>query len=103
LYIPGHELPIMLDEGAPMTRFLARIRDEVHRFVITFHRAKRSKRVFNSKLDSVSGVTAEMKRRLLKHFKSNKGIAAATSEEVAKVGRMPGALAQRIVLALNKK
>ena len=103
LYIPGHELPIMLDEGAPMTRFLARIRDEVHRFVITFHRAKRSKRVFNSKLDSVSGVTAEMKRRLLKHFKSNKGIAAATAEEVAKVGRMPGALAQRIVVALNKK
>lgn len=101
LYIPGEELPLLLDEGAPMTRFLARIRDEVHRFVITFHRSKRSKRVFASKLDSISGVSAEMRQRLLKHFKSIEGIAAASPADIAKVGRMPRALAERIVVVLR--
>jgi excinuclease ABC subunit C len=84
-----------------MTRFLARIRDEVHRFVITFHRSKRSKRVFASKLDSISGVSAEMRQRLLKHFKSIEGIAAASPADIAKVGRMPRALAERIVVVLR--
>jgi excinuclease ABC subunit C len=102
LYIPGEEVPVLLDEGAPMTRFLARIRDEVHRFVITFHRSKRSKRVFSSKLDSISGVSAEMRQRLLKHFKSIEGIAAASPDDVAKVGRMPRALAERIVVTLRR-
>jgi excinuclease ABC subunit C len=102
LYIPGQETPLLLDEGDPMTRFLARIRDEVHRFVITFHRSKRSKRVFGSKLDSISGVSPEMKRRLLRHFKSNEGIASASPEEIARVGRMPSVLAQRIVVTLKK-
>lgn len=101
LYIPGEELPLLLDEGAPMTRFLARIRDEVHRFVITFHRSKRSKRVFASKLDSISGVSPEMRQRLLKHFKSIEGIAAANPAEISKVGRMPRALAERIVVVLR--
>lgn len=103
LYIPGREEPLLLEEGSLMTRFLARIRDEVHRFVITFHRAKRSKRVFGSKLDSISGVTPEMRRRLLRHFKALDRIAAAAESEVARVGRLPGALARKIVLELKKK
>jgi excinuclease ABC subunit C len=102
LYIPGRDEPLLLEEGDPMTRFLARIRDEVHRFVITFHRAKRAKRVFGSKLDVVSGVTPEMRGRLLRHFKTLEAIAEAPSEDIARVGRMPAALARRIVLSLRK-
>lgn len=103
LYIPGRDEPLLLEEGDPMTRFLARIRDEVHRFVITFHRSKRAKRVFGSKLDSVSGVTPEMRGRLLRHFKTIEAIAEASGEDVARVGRMPAALAKRIVLRLRKE
>jgi excinuclease ABC subunit C len=86
-----------------VTRFLSKIRDEVHRFVITFHREKRSKRVFRSKLDEISGVSPEHKQRLLKHFKTLEAIAGASVEDVAKVGRMPGALARKVRSVLNQE
>jgi excinuclease ABC subunit C len=100
LYMPGNEEPLLLDEGAPITRFLSRIRDEVHRFVITFHRDKRAKRVFQTRLDSVSGVSAEMRQRLLKHFKTVDAVGEAPVEQVASVGRMPVALARKVLRAL---
>jgi excinuclease ABC subunit C len=102
LYIPGTEEPLLLDEGAPITRFLARIRDEVHRFVITFHRDKRAKRVFQTRLDSVPGVSVEMRRRLLKHFKTVDAIGEAPVSELAAVGRMPITLARRLAHVLTK-
>lgn len=102
LYIPGTEEPLLLDEGAPITRFLARIRDEVHRFVIKFHRDKRAKRVFQTRLDSVPGVSVEMRRRLLKHFKTVDAIAEAPVSELAAVGRMPITLARRLAHVLTK-
>jgi excinuclease ABC subunit C len=97
LYLEGNEEPILLDEGDLVTRFLARMRDEVHRFVITFHRQKRAKRVFASVLDSISGLGPERRGRLLKHFGSVKAIGSAPVEEVAKVGRMPLPLAEKVV------
>lgn len=101
LFIPGREESLLLEEGAPLTRFLSRIRDEVHRFVITFHRDKRAKRVFQTRLDTVSGVSPEMKRRLLRHFKTVDAIGAASVDEVAKVARMPVTLARKIVVKLK--
>jgi excinuclease ABC subunit C len=101
LYITGRDEPLRLDEAAPITRFLARIRDEVHRFVITFHREKRAKRVFRTRLDDISGVSAEMRQRLLKHYHTVTAIAQAPAEEVAKVARMPITLARRVVLSLK--
>jgi excinuclease ABC subunit C len=102
LFIPGREESLLLDEGAALTRFLSRIRDEVHRFVITFHREKRAKRVFQTRLDIVPGVSVEMRRRLLRHFQTVEAIGAAAPEEIASVGRMPITLARRVVLELNK-
>lgn len=101
LYLEGHEEPLLLDEGDVVTRFLAKIRDEVHRFVITFHREKRSRRVFRSKLDEISGVNINHKQRLLRHFKTVEAIAQASVEELAKVGRMPGALARKVRSSLK--
>lgn len=100
LYIPGRDEPLLLEEGDPLTRFLSRIRDEVHRFVITFHRDKRAKRVFQTRLDTVSGVSREMRQRLLKHFKTVDAVGAAPAEQIASVGRMPMTLARRVVRAL---
>jgi excinuclease ABC subunit C len=102
LYVPGRTEAILLDEGAPVTRFLSRIRDEVHRFVITFHRDKRARRVFRTRLDDISGVSTEMRRRLLAHFKTVDAIEQAGADQVAKIGRMPLRLAERVLLSLKK-
>jgi excinuclease ABC subunit C len=102
LYVPGREEPILLEEGDRVTRFLSRIRDEVHRFVITFHRDKRAKRVFRTRLDDISGVSDEMRRRLLSHFKTVDAIEQSRAEDVAKIGRMPLRLAERVLVSLKK-
>lgn len=102
LYVPGNEEPLLLDEGAPLTRFLSRIRDEVHRFVITFHRERRSRRVFQTRLDTIPGVSPEMRQRLLRRFRTVDGVAGAPAEEIATVGRMPIALARKLVRSLGR-
>jgi excinuclease ABC subunit C len=58
--------------------------------------------VFRSKLDEISGVSTEHKVRLLKHFKTLEAMAQASVEELAKVGRMPGALARKVHAVLNQ-
>ncbi len=102
LYLEGNDEPILLGEGDLVTRFLARMRDEVHRFVITFHRQKRAKRVFASALDSIAGLGPERRGRLLRHFGSVKAIGVAPAEEVAKVGRMPLPLAEKVIVKVKE-
>jgi excinuclease ABC subunit C len=101
VFLPYATDSIELDEGALVTRFLARMRDEVHRFVITFHRQKRSKRVFQSVMDTVAGVSPEHRNRLIRFYKSVDGVAQADPQEVAKVGRMPLSLATKLVERLR--
>jgi excinuclease ABC subunit C len=64
---------------------MTQIQDEVHRFAITFHRDKRSKRQTVSELDSIKGIGEKSKQSLLKHFKSVKRIKEAGIEELAAV------------------
>lgn len=97
VFVPGQLDSIKLDEAAPVTRFLSRIRDEVHRFVITFHRQKRSRRVFQSALDTIPGISREQRSRLIRHFKSVANIAHGEPAEVARAGRMPVSLAKRLL------
>jgi excinuclease ABC subunit C len=97
LYLPGIPEPVQLADGSELTRFLQRVRDEAHRFVITFHRKTRSKRIIRSTLDEVGGLGAERRGRLLRHFGSTQKIAAASVDEIASVGRMPRALAEKVL------
>lgn len=97
VFLPYRDDSIPLDEGALVTRFLARLRDEVHRFVITFHRQKRSRRVFQSVMDTVAGVSPEHRNRLIRYFKSIDAIGKADPGEVARAGRMPLSLAKKLV------
>lgn len=76
---------IGLKTDSPLFKLLTQIQDEVHRFAITFHRNKRSKRQTASELDSIKGIGEKTKSALLKHFRSVARIKAATSEEVASV------------------
>lgn len=71
---------IGLDIKSPLFQFLTRIQDEVHRYAITFHRDKRSKRQIASELDEIKGIGKETKSKLLKHFKSVKRIKEASLE-----------------------
>ncbi|MEZ4754311.1 MAG: excinuclease ABC subunit UvrC [Bdellovibrionota bacterium] len=102
VFLEGVKDSIPLDPNSEITKLLQRIRDEVHRYVITYHRNTRSKRVMSSKLDSILGVGVERKSRLLKTFGSIDKIALASPEDIAKVGRMPKSLAQKIIKQLKK-
>lgn len=79
---------IGLKQGTMLFRLLSQIQDEVHRFAITFHRDKRSKRQISSELDNIKGIGEKTKQQLLSHFKSVKRIKEASVEElVAVVGK----------------
>lgn len=96
VFLEGQSESIPLNSEDDMTHFLQRVRDETHRFVITFHRSKRSKRVFGSILDEVSGLGPDRRRRLLRHFGNINLIKSAGEQEIAKIGRMPLSLAKKV-------
>lgn len=76
---------IGIKQGTPLFRLMEQIQNEVHRFAITFHRDKRSKRQVASALDQIKGIGEKTKAELLKHFKSVKRIREATPEELAQI------------------
>lgn len=76
---------IGIKQHSPLFRLLTQIQDEVHRFAITFHREKRSKRQIASVLDSIKGIGEKTKAALLKEFKSVKRIQEAPIEEIVNV------------------
>ena len=76
---------IGLKQNSALFRLMTQIQDEVHRFAITFHRDKRSKRQTASELDTIKGIGEKSKQVLLTHFRSVKRIKAATREEVAAI------------------
>ena len=103
VFLAPNENCIELLPDSGLSHLLARIRDEVHRFVITYHRSERSKRAFGSLLDNVAGVGPERKRRLLREFRSVRAMRAVPASELARVGRMPLSLAERVYSAVNSE
>jgi excinuclease ABC subunit C len=102
IFLPSSTDPIELPDGSELTRFMQRMRDEAHRFVITFHRKTRSKRVFRSILDDVPGLGVDRRNRLLKHFGQVQKISEAPIEEIARIGKMPKAMAEKVVEYLQE-
>lgn len=92
---------IGLKQNSALFRLMTQIQDEVHRFAITFHRDKRSKRQTASELDTIKGIGEKSKQALLTHFKSVKRIKTATHEEVAKI--IGESKAQTVLAALNRQ
>jgi len=84
LYFPGDPDPLFLDKNSPTLRLLMQMRDEAHRFGLTFHRSKRSKRLTDSLLHHIPGIGPIREAKLLRRFKTIKGIIAASEEELAK-------------------
>ena len=98
---PGDPYPLFLDRNSQALKLLQRIRDEAHRFGITFHRSLRSKSALQSALRSIKGVGEQTERRLLMHFGSVARIAAAKEEDIAVV--VGPALASTIKKQLNNE
>ena len=101
VYRVGDPYPMFIDRNSPALKALQQIRDEAHRFGITFHRNLRSKAQIESVLRSIKGVGEKTEQRLLLRFGSVARIAAAPVDEIAElVGRQ---LAERILETLNNK
>jgi len=96
LFLPGRSDSILLPRDSQALFLVQRIRDEAHRFALTFHRAKRSKATFQSSLDTVPGVGPSRKRALMRTFGSVRAIRDATVEQLAMVDGISRNLAEHI-------
>ena len=98
VWLPGEEYPVILPRSSEGLYLLQRVRDEAHRFAITYHRQKRGKAATASVLDDVPGLGPARRAALLKHFGSVRKLRAASVEEIAAVpGFGPAGSSRRIV------
>ncbi len=100
VWLPGEEYPIILSRSSEGLYLLQRVRDEAHRFAITYHRAKRGKAVTVSALDAVPGLGPARRAALLKKFGSVKALSAASPQEIATVPGIGPRLAETVLAAL---
>lgn len=103
IFLPGESRPVILAKSDYCLRMLQRIRDEAHRFAITYHRTLRGKRSLASALDGVPGLGKVKKRALIEKFKDLGGIIAATEEELKEVGGIGEVQAKRIIEKLTEE
>ena len=96
VYKPGRVNPVSFGREGDLLLFLQRIRDEAHRFAISFHRKRRSMTSIRSALDAVPGIGKKRKETLLKHFGSIKKIQAATLEELSALPGMNRSVAKAV-------
>ena len=101
VFVPERADPIPLAAGTPAYHLLQRVRDEAHRFAVTYHQQVRAKRAVRSVLDDVEGVGPARKRALLRKFGSVKGIRDASADDLAAVAGVGKALADRIKQAVS--
>ena len=96
IFLPHQSTSILLDRDSAALHLIQRIRDEAHRFAITFHRKQRGKRNLVSVLDHVEGIGPKRRQALWKTFKTLEAMKAASVEELAAVEGMNGAVAQTL-------
>lgn len=96
VFTRGDKKPLRLPQNSDALKLLQRIRDEAHRFGITYHRTLRSKRLSGSVLEQIEGLGQKRKRALLRHFGSVEAICEATAEEIASVPGISRSLSEKI-------
>ncbi len=96
IYIYGRKNPIVFSKNSQVLFLLMRIRDEAHRFAITYHKKLRGKRAIKSELDEVPGIGLKRRKELIKQFGTISGIRAATVEEIASVPGFSRKLAESL-------
>jgi len=101
VWLPAEPEPVILPRTSEALYLLQRVRDEAHRFAITYHRQKRSVRMTTSALDDVPGLGPSRRRALLKHFESVRKLRQADAREIAAVPGMGPRTAAAVLAALN--
>ncbi len=85
IYFPHDQYPIFIDKKSPSLRLLQQVRDEAHRFAITFHRNQRSRKSLGTELEHIPGIGFQTANKLLRRYKSLKKVREATEKELASV------------------
>jgi excinuclease ABC subunit C len=101
VWLPGEDSPVIMPRTSEGLYLLQRVRDEAHRFAITYHRKKRSAALTTSELDAVPGLGPARKATLLRHFGSVRRIAGASVDEIAGLPGIGPRIAETIAAALH--
>lgn len=96
VFVPWDDTPVVLPSGSASLYLIKQVRDESHRFAITFHRELRDKAMTVSILDEVAGIGPKRKRAIMRHFGSMKRLRAASAAEIAEVKGVPAEVAQEL-------
>lgn len=96
IFLPAQSMPLQTDADQPGVQLLRRLRDEAHRFAVSYHRQKRNDRLHRSRLEEIPGLGHTRQKELLAHFKSIDYVRIATPEQLAQVSGIGPKLAQHI-------
>ena len=102
VFLPGRSAPVLLPDHSPGLQLLQRLRDEAHRFAITFHRQRRDAAARESMFDQLEGVGPVRRRALLRHFGSADRVLSATRDELEGVPGVPAKTARNIYAQLHR-
>ena len=102
IFLPERIHPVRLPKDSEALHIVQHIRDQAHRFGITYHRKLRSKKLTHSRLDEVEGIGEVRKRNLLARFGSIEAIRRSSSEEISQVAKISSKLADKIVASLDE-
>ncbi|MGH2533536.1 MAG: excinuclease ABC subunit UvrC [Thermomicrobiales bacterium] len=100
LFLPGRALSVILPRDSQALFLVQRVRDEAHRFALTFHRQRRSKSAFQSSLDTIPGVGPKRRKALIRHFGSLRAVKEASESDLIQVEGISAALAAQIKASL---
>src|SRR5262249_55826814 len=100
VWLPGEDTPVILPRSSEGLYLLQRVRDEAHRFAVTYHRAKRTAAQRASELDSLPGLGPARRAALRKHFGSVRKLRQATTDQIAEVDGFGPRLAEQVATAL---
>ena len=101
VFVPERPDPIVIPRGSESLYLLQQIRDEAHRFALTYHRLRRGKKMTRSALDGIPGLGPTRKKSLLKHFGSVKRVRAASLADLEALPGLPKKVAQNVYSALH--
>lgn len=103
LFYPGDQYPMYLDKKSETLKIIQQLRDEAHRFGITFHRLKRDKGTLVTELERIPGIGKAASQKLLQHFRSVKNIREASEDDLRKIINTKQTVALLSYFSINKK